>query len=371
MLQMVDPVGLVFSVLDAVGKAREAAEHAHNFPKTIEDRLEECESLLHALQRDPRQVARINIEFELAQLPALADRIKNLVQDHAPAPEDSCRVRACKSITRCAFPKELQTQLQEIDEAVARHLRAIGAKGATGQLLPPPSPEKAAVPAGALVLPSIYVERACVQEAVDDLIHPQKAVAPYAIVGMGGGGKTLLASAVVRKSSVLKHFRGGVFWMRVGRCAKNALLPLMQGLAREMGAAPTDTPHGVPHVFGSVEQVKQHLTAVASTGVFPRLVVLDDVWEREVVDAFLPLGLKLLVTTRDRSVVGVPGGFLKLEDMAEDKALELLLKTSMTLGQPGSVVQTHMTKVIHVPRIFRGGGVPASEVVHCFWFHQE
>ena len=153
---------------------------------------------------------------------------------------------------------------------------------------------------------------------------------PYTVVGTGGGGQSVLASAVVRKSSVREHFRVGIFWMRVGMGAKNCLLALLQGLAREMGAAPTDAPHGVPHVFDSLEEVKQHLGAVASTGTFPRVVVLNDVWGREVVDALLPLGLKVLVTTRDRSVVGVPMGCMELGDMTEEEAVELLLKTSRT-----------------------------------------
>ncbi|CAN0439831.1 unnamed protein product, partial [Scytosiphon promiscuus] len=119
---------------------------------------------------------------------------------------------------------------------------------------------------------------------------------------MGGRGKTILASAVVRERSVRKHFVGGIFWMRVGSGAKNSLLSLLQGLAREMCAAPTDAPHGGANVLVSLQQIKQHLTVVASTGTSPRLVVLDDVWEHEVVDALLSLGLKVLVTTRDHSV---------------------------------------------------------------------
>ncbi|CAB1119264.1 unnamed protein product [Ectocarpus sp. CCAP 1310/34] len=218
----------------------------------------------------------------------------------------------------------------------------------------------AAVPAGALTLPQSYVERAAVQEVADGLIKPEEPRAPYAVVGMGGGGKTMLVSAVVRKSNVREHFRGGVFWMRVGRHAKNSLLSLLQGLAREMSAAPTDTPHGVPHVLESLEQVKQHLATVASAGTSPRLVVLDDVWEREVVDALLSLGLKVLVTTRDRSVVGVSGGLLELGDMTEEEALELLLKTSRTVGQPGHEVRTQMTKVVvlcgHLPLVLAIAG---------------
>lgn len=156
----------------------------------------------------------------------------------------------------------------------------------------------------------------------------------------------MLLSAVVRKSSVREYFRGGIFWMRVGSGAKNSLLPLLQGLAREMGASPSDTPHGVPHILDNLEQVQQHLGTVTSTTTSPRLMVLDDVWERQVVDALLPLGLKVLVTTRDRSVVGVLAGCLELGDMTEEEALELLLKTSKTAGQPGDDVRTQMTKVV-------------------------
>ncbi|CAN0477726.1 unnamed protein product, partial [Ectocarpus sp. 12 AP-2014] len=65
-----------------------------------------------------------------------------------------------------------------------------------------------------------------------------------------------------------------------------------------------------------------------------------------VVDALLPLGLKVLVTTRDRSVVGVPTGCMEVGNMTEEEALELLLKTSRTVGQPGDAVRTQMTKVI-------------------------
>lgn len=345
---MADPVGLVQTVLDVFRTAREAVEGGRTFPSTLEDRLANGESVLEQLQRDPRHVARIGIGRELDQLNGLADRIENLAQEHTTSPADSCCERVCKSISRCSLHKELAGELKEIDEEMGRALGAIAAKGATGQLLPPPLPDMAAVPAGALTLPRSYVERSGVQEIVDDLNDPDKARAPYTVVGMGGSGKTVLASAVVREPRVREYFRGGIFWMRVGKGAKDSLLPLLQGLAREMGAGPTDTLHGVPDTFDSLEHVKQHLTAVASTGTSPRLVVLDDVWEREIVDALLPSGLKMLVTTRDRSVVAVGGGRLNLGDMTQDESMKLLLRTSMAVGEPGNDVRAQMTKVIDV-----------------------
>eukprot|EP00752_Nemacystus_decipiens_P012223 g10837.t1 len=337
---------LLVSVLGALGRAREAVESAHNFPTTIQDRLADTQSVLQQLQRDPRQVTRIGISRELNQLNDLASRIQTLVRDHTAAPTDSWCSRVCKSITRCSLHTELEKQLQEIDRDVARVLAAVAAKGPTGAVLPPTLPDMASVPAGAPVLPHSYVERAAVQEVAEGLTNPEEPLTPYSVVGMGGGGKSVLASAVVRKSSVREHFRGGIFWVRVGRGAKNSLFPLLLGLAREIGAAPTDAPHGVPHVLDSLEKIQQHLTAVASTSTSPRLVVLDDVWEREVVDALLPLGLKVLVTTRDRSVLGVSAECVEVGDMTEEDALELLLKTSRTVGQPGDAIRTHMTKVV-------------------------
>jgi len=214
----------------------------------------------------------------------------------------------------------------------------------------PQLPDMAAVPARALALSSSYVERAGVQEAVGDLIDPENAPTPFTVVGIGGVGKTVLAAAVVREPRLRQHFRGGIHWLRVGRGGKNRLLPLLQGLAREIGAASTGIQHVLPQVCDSLEQVQQHLAMAASTGTAPRLVVLDDVWEREVVDAFLALRLKVLVTSRDHSVVRAPGRSLELGGMTEEEATELLLKASSTaVGVPGKDVRTQMTKVIDAP----------------------
>ncbi|CAN0493394.1 unnamed protein product, partial [Ectocarpus sp. 12 AP-2014] len=207
---------LVVSVLGVVGRSREAVESAHNFPTTIQDRLAGTESVLEQLQRDPRQVAHIGISRELDQLNVLALRIQTLVQGHTAAPTDSCCKRVCKSIVRCSRHKELEKQLQGIDGDVGRVLDTIVAKGAAGAVLPPSLLDRAAVPAGALALSHSYVERAAVQEVADGVTDPEEPRTPYTVVGMGGGGKSVLASAVVRKSRVRERFSGGIFWLRVG-----------------------------------------------------------------------------------------------------------------------------------------------------------
>ena len=225
-------------------------------------------------------------------------------------------------------------------------------------LLPPKLEPLAAVPIGALSLPDSHVERtSMVEEVVAGLEVSGAGSPPHMLLGMGGGGKTVLASSVVRHGAIRKHFRQGIFWIRVGQRGKDQLHALFQGLAREVGAAPTDTPHGIPSDgFHSVDAVIQHLTAATAVTSLPRLVVLDDVWEREVVDTVLPTGLVFLVTTRDESVVTVPGGTrTHVGDMTEEEAMMLLGRASGNVGSPDADVQR---EILQVEFVFRCSTLP-------------
>ncbi|CAM9821168.1 unnamed protein product [Scytosiphon promiscuus] len=341
-----------------VGRIEEAMEGAGAIKAMMRTRMKDYGSVLQALRGSTAAL----YEHEQQRLQGLFAEIEALHAKHTASPEDGRPAKIAKIANRGAQHKSIRDSLDAIDRDVVRQFNAIAAKSSVNaeeikallaNMRPPALPDMAAVPAGVLVLPSSYVERSSFEGVVDDLINPDEAHAPYTLVGMGGQGKTVLASAVVRSLRVRKHFRGGVFWVKVGRDAENGLLSLLQGLARDISAAPTDAPHVTPHAFDSLEEVKQHLAVVASAEAPPRLVVLDDVWESKVVDAFLPLQLRVLVTTRDRSVVGVPGGRLELENMAEDEALELLAKTSLAAGQLSIYVRARMTKVValcgHLP----------------------
>eukprot|EP00903_Cladosiphon_okamuranus_P018131 g16686.t1 len=361
-------VGLVEGALAPLRRAHDAIQGAKDLKTNMGQRYGDYSYILEALKSKPKAVTGNEIGRELRRLTEFFTRVAELLEEYTAAPADGSLTKGNIKAKRATDYKEVNKELDEIDREVIRQLAIMNLKGAistsemevvqgvdekvdrptslVNDMRPPSLPEMASVPAGALVLPHSYVERAAVQEVADGLTNPDEPCTPYTVVGMSGGGKSVLASAVVRKSSVRKHFLEGIFWMGVGRGAKNAMLDLLQGLARDVGAAPTDTPRGVPYVLDSLEQVQQYLGKAASTGSFPRLVVLDDVWEREVVDALLLLGLKVLVTTRDRSVVGVPTGLLELGDMTDEEARELLLKTSKTVGQPGDGVRTQMTKVM-------------------------
>lgn len=204
----------------------------------------------------------------------------------------------------------------------------------------------ATIPASALALPDSHVERTALIEGVVRALAVSAvstSSGPHLLVGMGGGGKTVLASAVVRHDVVRKHFRRGIFWIRVGTGGKNQLLTPLQGLAREVGVAPTGTPHGEAHGFNSLEEVVRHLTAVARKSTTPCLVVLDDVCEREVVDALVPTGLVLLVTTRVRSVAAQEG-YTEVGSMTTKEAVTLLGRASGSIGS-GAEVRAGMEQV--------------------------
>ncbi|CBJ25719.1 NB-ARC and TPR repeat-containing protein-likely pseudogene [Ectocarpus siliculosus] len=179
------------------------------------------------------------------------------------------------------------------------------------QLRPPTLPAMASVPRGAISLTDGHISRpSLLGVAIGYLTSTAVGDAPCVLTGMAGAGKSVLASAVVRDEKVRE----------VGRDAKNQLHDWLEGLALRVASTSGTTAPGL----GSVEEVTRYLKAVCADAVSPRLVVLDDVWEREVVDTLKLTGLQLLVTTRDRSVVSMPGECVEVGDMQEDEALEVL-----------------------------------------------
>ncbi|CAM9795660.1 unnamed protein product, partial [Hapterophycus canaliculatus] len=187
------------------------------------------------------------------------------------------------------------------------------------RLRPPTLPDMAAVPRGAISLTEAHISRPLLLgSAVGYLTNTSLGAAPCVLAGIAGGGKSVLASAVVRNEKVREYFHAGMFWWRAGRHANDQLHEWLEGLALRVASASGTTPPRLD----SVEDVTRYLKAECADA--QRLVVLDDVWERDVVDALKQTGLQLLVTTRDRSVVSMPGKCVEVGDMEEHEALEVL-----------------------------------------------
>ncbi|CAN0491664.1 unnamed protein product, partial [Ectocarpus sp. 12 AP-2014] len=188
------------------------------------------------------------------------------------------------------------------------------------QLRPATLPAMASVPAGPISLTDGHISRpSLLGRAIGYLTNTAVGDAPCVLTGMAGAGKSVLASAVVRDEKVREHFHAGMYWVRA-RDAKDQLHACLERLALRVASTSGTAASGL----GSVEDATHYLKGVCADSVSPRLVVLDDVWEREVVETLKLTGLQLLVTTRIRSVASMPGECVEVGGMEENEALEVL-----------------------------------------------
>lgn len=173
-------------------------------------------------------------------------------------------------------------------------------------------------------LPAKYCERPIEIAAVEGMLMaasqaPSHAVNPVVLRGLGGVGKTVLAQAVAHRAlDPSRHSSGGlcfgrVLWFCVGH--QPVTLQLQRMLVHSLvGTAP------------AIETVAQGMMAVADcTHRTPVLLVLDDVWDASVVEAFATLGpqSRLLVTTRKGNVAAT-GRTFSVDAWPTDDGLRLL-----------------------------------------------
>lgn len=202
---------------------------------------------------------------------------------------------------------------------------------AAGELLPLPR-----VPPP----PPAYVPRDRLSEQVEaTILHPFLPLGIAGIGGPSGSGKTVLASAVVRDATVRSRFGDRVFWLHAGKGARNRLISILQTLADMVYAWLTESEHITLNGCGrggsgrrvgqagggevkTVPELRepvrfrdrdQALNYVADMCRGPSLaglrclVVLDDVHERDVVDAIWRSGCQLLITSPDQGLLQAIG----------------------------------------------------------------
>ena len=118
------------------------------------------------------------------------------------------------------------------------------------------------------------------------------AAARVGLQGMGGIGKSVLASALAHRPEVRRAFPDGIFWITLGQ--KPQLAEQQRWLARELGDEA---------LFPDERSGKECLRALLAGR--KALLVLDDVWQREDAEAFNVIGAmaRILLTTRDAGLV--------------------------------------------------------------------
>ena len=138
--------------------------------------------------------------------------------------------------------------------------------------------------------------------------------------GMGGLGKTVLATALVQDPDVRNAFPYGVVWLNFGREAD--AVTLLNVLAR----AAT----GQPLSYTTVGEARADLARIFGDRRF--LLVLDDIWEPALVDGFRGLvpGCHLLITTREQAVLDRAGAHSHAVGLLDTYASRTLF--AQTLG---------------------------------------
>jgi len=152
--------------------------------------------------------------------------------------------------------------------------------------------------------------------------------------GMGGIGKSVLATMLARDREVRAAFPDGVFWITLGQ---EPVLTLRQlDLARMLGDSSL--------TFQDEQQGKAHLSQLLEDKSC--LLIVDDVWKVAHLAAFNVLGEQssLLLTTRDSGIVKALDAVEHQVDLlSDDEALELLAVCS---GQCKEILPLEAHKVV-------------------------
>ncbi len=171
-------------------------------------------------------------------------------------------------------------------------------------------------------LPSHYLARAERMKVLRDALRADLdrpvviggAAARVGVHGMGGIGKSVLASALAHDRKIREAFPDGVVWIGMGS------LPDVPTLQRRV-----HKDLGGDGAFETEHQGKARLKELLADKAV--LLVLDDVWRRSDVDWFDVLGsrCRALITTRDTGLLTALGGVHHVvELLTDEEALDVL-----------------------------------------------
>lgn len=164
-------------------------------------------------------------------------------------------------------------------------------------------------------LPAHWVERTSVANQAVNALMPGAVVA---LCGMGGSGKTALASRIA--SEVASRFPAGCFWIDLAAGEiDDALLRIALAFGHDIS------------LLKSRDARAQTVRSLMAGKV--ALLVLDDAWKATDLDCFLPLpqSCAALLTTRDDSLAAsVANEVIAVEELAPTEAAALLAKASGT-----------------------------------------
>jgi hypothetical protein len=188
--------------------------------------------------------------------------------------------------------------------------------------------DRLGTPYGIRPLPGFYLPRegpyeaartALVQDAIDTTVisAPTKAAAIY---GMGGVGKSTLATALAGDCSLRRHFKDGILWIEVGQN------PTVQDLQATVGVTLGDNRDRYQN-----DPAEARIALSQTLHQHQALIVLDDVWDHRLIEDFPVSGTacRLLVTTRSGVLAtAIQGTDIRLDLLSEAEGAALLAGTA-------------------------------------------
>ena len=211
------------------------------------------------------------------------DERRNRVDGYSLIPEDLRLLHAEDFRDNAQFNKHLDNLIRQLSESVP----------SVGTLVDVPE------------LPPTYRAQPDRIKALRDLLLPDLhqpvvitgAAARVGVMGMGGIGKSVLASALAHDPQVRRAFQDAIYWIKIGQ--QPHLEELQRRLADDLGDAAG---------FNNLHEGKKELRKLLNDRA--ALLILDDVWERNHAEAFDVAGARcrILLTTRDAGLVGVLAG---------------------------------------------------------------
>ena len=191
-----------------------------------------------------------------------------------------------------------------------------------------------------------YVDRVQLHSSLKTAVLPLKpgdrpSLTRAILHGIGGSGKTSVATAFAHDSDVRRAFPDGVLWVSLGQTPNLLQLQSVWGRALE---DPKAANLGYPDSQTSESQLRTLLSDRAC------LLIVDDAWKGDDVEsAFLVGGPKclLLVTTRQAEIAKMlDAPVFELEGMAEAEALALFERWSGSLAETDSETARWLAKQV-------------------------
>jgi WD40 repeat protein len=199
------------------------------------------------------------------------------------------------------------------------------------------------LPPGYVARPELAIALKTTLLTVSSAIAVSGASSESGLQGVGGIGKTVLASAVIRDEEIQGTFRDGVYWLTLGQKADVLArqTQLANAISREQPS------------FVDIQAGKVRLAQLLRNKRC--LIVLDDVWEPADATAFDIGGTpsRLLITTRNHTVVeAVNAAEVCVPFLSADQALDMLANFS---GQSRNILPAEAAAIVG-----EAGGLPLA-----------